>query len=416
MMNLSKINSLQIDPERLWRDLERSSKIGPGKAGGLRRLALSDEDKEMRGTFIQWCKQAGCTVRIDPAGNIFARRPGRENSLPAVLVGSHLDTQIAGGKYDGVLGVLSALEVVRTLNDGGVETRRPIEIVSWTNEEGARFQPPMMGSGAFAGVHNIDWVLAQRDEDGDSFGAELSRIGYAGTEKIDPSAYDSYFELHIEQGPALEEQGLDVGIVTGGFTSFGAQLIVEGETAHTGSTPMDKRRNALVGASFIISSLEELGWANQPDGRTACSRIDVLPNKYGIIPNRAEITIDVRHSDPRIAEEMFGKALALVPQVQDAHRLRASVAKEWTFGGVSFDTVLINLVRTVSADLGVSHKHMLSAAGHDAYHLSKVMPTALIFTPCKDGITHNESEHIEQCTTSPGVNVLLHSVIRRANS
>lgn len=274
----------------------------------------------------------------------------------------------------------------------------------------------MMGSGVFAGVHNIDWVLAQSDEDGHSFGGELSRIGYAGTEKIDPSAYDCYFELHIEQGPTLEEEGVNVGIVTGEFTSFGAQLIITGETAHTGATPMNRRRNALVGASFFISSLEGLGWANQPDGRAACSRIDVSPNKYGIIPDRAEITIDVRHSNPCIAEEMFRKALALAPQVQDVHRLSATVAKEWTFGGISFDADLINLIRTVSAELGVSHKHMLSAAGHDAYHLSKVMPTALIFTPCKDGITHNENERIEQCVTSPGVNVLLHSIMRRANS
>ena len=412
--NYSK--TLEIDADRLWQDLMSSAAIGKGKSIGLSRLSLSDDDKAMRDLFVSWCKEAGCSISIDRVGNIFAQRDGQNNDLPPVLIGSHLDTQIAGGKFDGILGVLSGLEIIRTLNDQGIETRRPIRVVSWTNEEGVRFQPPMMGAGTFSGVHNTDWVLAQRDEDHNEFGNELKRIGYAGKADVDSSHLDSYFELHIEQGPVLDAEGIHVGIVTGGFTSFGAQIEFIGEHAHSGPTPMRQRKNALVGASIIISKLNEIGWEYEPEGRTTCSRIDVSPNKYGILPDYAEITVDIRHPDAAIAAQIYQKTLALIPLAAKQAMVEVKVTKEWTFGDIGFDQELINLVRSVSADLDVSHKHMLSAAGHDAYHLTKVVPTALIFTPCSEGITHNEKEHIELGYTVPGVNVLLHSVLRRANA
>ena len=414
---LTKIsNTLEIDGDRLWETINVSASIGPGKLAGLSRLALSDDDKVMRDQFVAWCDAAGCAVSVDSVGNIFARRDGSDPTAAAVLIGSHLDTQIAGGRYDGILGVLSGLEIVRTLNDLNLETNRPIEVVCWTNEEGARFQPPMMGSGVFCGIHDTDWVLSQADENECIFREELKRIGYAGSAARDFKNIDSYFELHIEQGPVLDQEGVHVGLVTGGFTSFGAEILIKGENAHSGPTPMRQRKDALVAAAQIIVEINKIGWGYEPQGRTTCARIDVSPNKYGILADHAQVTIDLRHPDKIVAREMYEKAKALLPKIHQQSNTDLEIVKEWTFGEVEFDTDLVNLTRTVSSDLGVSHKHMLSAAGHDAYHLSKVVHTAMIFTPCLDGITHNEGEHIEPHYTIPGVNVLLNSVVRRANT
>jgi len=413
---LDQVNTLEVNIDRLWDGILASSKIGPGIAGGMSRLALSDDDKKMRDLFVKWCTDAGCRIKVDSIGNIFAERAGTDSKLPPVLIGSHLDTQIAGGKYDGILGVLSGLEIIRTLNDRAIETKRPIHLVNWTNEEGVRFQPPMMGSGAFALVHEDNWLLEQTDDEGVALGEELCRLGYAGSDTVSHTDYDSYFELHIEQGPVLDEEGIHVGIVTGGFTSYGAHVSIEGENAHSGPPPMRKRRNALVGAARLIASVDDIGWKAEPDGRTACSRIDVAPNKYGILPHRSEVTIDVRHPNSDHAANMYQQALDLIPQVSEKSNTNIQIEKEWSFGGIDLNPDLINIIRTVSSELNVSHKHMVSVAGHDAYHLSRVMPTALIFTPCHDGITHNENEHVEPGYTGPGVNVLLHSVLRRANA
>ncbi|TPK59128.1 Zn-dependent hydrolase [Mesorhizobium sp. B2-4-19] len=409
-------NALEIDGRRLWDTLMVSATIGAGMKGGLCRLALTDQDKTMRDLFVRWCREAGCSVEIDKVGNIFARRIGLDPALKPVLIGSHLDTQIAGGRFDGILGVLAGLEVVRTLNDKGVQTRRSIEVVCWTNEEGVRFQPPMMGAGAFAGVHDVDWVLAQPDDAGTLLGAELARIGYRGEQDRDRTDIDCYFELHIEQGPVLEEEGVDVGIVTGGFTSFGAEIHFTGENAHCGPTPMKARKDPLVAAAILIAKANEIGWGYEPNGRATCARIEVSPNRYGIIADSADVIVDVRHPDAGTAAEMYREVLDTIAIATKQARVVGAVVKEWSFGNIAFDAGLINLIRTVSADLGVSHKHMLSAAGHDAYHVSKVAPAAMIFTPCRNGITHNEAEHIELEYTVPGVNVLLNAVVRRANT
>lgn len=409
-------NALEIDGERLWDTLMVSGRISPGKSTGLNRLALTDGDKEMRDAFVEWCRQADCAVTVDPFGNIFARRAGRDPRAKPVLIGSHLDTQIAGGKFDGILGVLSGLEIVRTLNDHGMETKRPIEIVSWTNEEGVRFQPPMLGAGAFAGIHDADWVLGQTDQDGATFGAELERIGYAGSQRRDASGIDSYFELHIEQGPVLEEEGLHVGIVTGGFTSFGAEIRFRGENAHAGPTPMRDRKDALVGAAVLIARVNEIGWAFAPKGRATCARLAISPNRYGIIADETAVTVDVRHPEAGEAKKMYRQAMDAVAVAAKQANVAFAVEKEWTFGGLTFDSGLVNLVRTVAAEMDVPHRHMLSAAGHDAYHVASVAPAVMIFTPCRGGVTHNESEHIEPAYTVPGVNVLLNAVLRRANA
>jgi beta-ureidopropionase / N-carbamoyl-L-amino-acid hydrolase len=407
---------LGIDGRRFWATVMRSGEIGPGKAGGLRRLALTDADKEMRDLFITWCTEAGCTVTVDRVGNIFARRPGTDDHLPPVLMGSHLDTQFAGGKYDGIVGVLAGLEVLRTLDDGRARTKRPLELVCWTNEEGARFTPPMVASGAFAGVFDVDWVLALRDDDGKVFGGELERIGYDGKTAVGGRGIDAYFELHIEQGPILDRETVPVGIVTGGYAVRGMHVDFHGETAHAGPTPMDRRRNALVGASMLAVAVNEIGWKyHETEGKATVARLVAWPNKAGILSEYAQLTCDVRHADPVVADRMWAEVKAAADDCARRAHVEARVAGEWRFGSERFDPGCIRLVREAAEQLGVRHRDILSQAGHDAYYISRIAPTAMIFTPCRDGISHNEAEHAEEDTTVPGVNVLLHAVLARAN-
>lgn len=408
-------NLMTVDADRLWDTLMRSGDIGKGRTTGLCRLALSDSDKEMRDLFVRWCQDAGCAVSVDGVGNIFARRAGRRDDLPPVLIGSHLDTQAAGGKYDGILGVLAGLEILRSFNDRGIETERPVEVVSWTNEEGARFTPPMIASGAFAGVHAVDWVLSVTDDEGKRFGDELARIGYDGDAPVGGRDIDAYYELHIEQGPILEAENVQVGIVTGGYKSVGLRLDITGETAHSGPTPMDKRRNALVGAAMLITATNEIGWRHHPDGKSTAPFITCWPNKPGILPEYAQITVDFRHPDRSVTEKMVAEFKAEIPRCAERAQVDVEIVETWTFGSETFDPACIETVREAADALNVSRRDILSQAGHDAYHLSKICPTALIFSPCHEGITHNEAEHIEKDYTIPGVNVLMHAVLARAN-
>ena len=299
------LTRVEINSGRYWRSVERSAEIGRGRPGGLARVALSDSDREMRDQFVTWCRDAGCTIAIDGVGNIFARRKGTDDSLPPVVMGSHLDTQVNGGRYDGIVGVLAGLEVLRTLNEKNIQTRRAIEVVNWTNEEGARFSPPMIAAGAFAGVYAVDWVLDRRDDEGRRFGDELARIGYAGAAPVGGRQLDSYFELHIEQGPLLDAKRIDVGVVTHGYTAHGFIVEVKGETAHTGPWPMDKRRNALVGAAMLAVAAHEIGWKyHATQGKGTAARIVAWPNKPGILSDWAQFTGDLRHEDPRMAAQM----------------------------------------------------------------------------------------------------------------
>ena len=409
-------NLVEIDGPRLWAAIMRSGEIGVGRPGGLKRVALCDADKEMRDEFVRWCRDARLAVEIDQVGNIFARRAGRENHLPPVAIGSHLDTQVAGGKYDGILGVLAGLEAIRTLNDRGIETRRPLELICWTNEEGARFPPPMLASGVFAGVYALDWALARTDDDGLTFGDELRRIGYAGERAVGGRALDAYFELHIEQGPILDAARVPVGIVTGGYAARGMHVDVLGECAHTGPTPMDRRRNALIGAAMLAVAVNEIGWKyHASEGKATAARLVCWPNKAGILPDYAQLTCDVRHADPAVADQMWSEVHAAMAEAGRRAQVEMRLAGSWSFGSERFDPDCIGLVRDAAAQLGVRAQDILSQAGHDAYYVSRVAPTAMIFTPCRDGISHNEKEHAELELSAPGVNVLLHAVLARAN-
>jgi beta-ureidopropionase / N-carbamoyl-L-amino-acid hydrolase len=408
--------STRVNAERFWSTIEQSAGIGKGREGGLSRLALTDADKEMRDLFVSWCRDAGLSVSIDQAGSIFGRRAGQDNYLPPIVLGSHLDTQVNGGRFDGIVGVLGALEVVRTLNDLGHVTCRPIEIVNWTNEEGSRFSPPMVASGCFAGAYDLDWVHARPADDGPTFGDELKRIDYLGVAPVGGRPLDSYFELHVEQGPILDAEKVQVGVVTHGYPSFGALVEYRGETAHTGPWPMEKRRNALLAAARLLVAVDDIGWDFAGSGgKATAARLVAWPNKPGILSDWAQAVCDVRHNDEEAAEVMAERLRRAVHEAAAKTGCQAEILDTWSWGGRIFDESLIKLVRQTAGHLGYSHRDLPSQAGHDAYFMARICPTTMIFTPCRDGITHNNRELATQDETVPGVNVLLHSVVTRAD-
>ena len=409
-------SNLTIDADRLWSAIMASAEIGKGSRGGLRRLALGDADKEMRERFAGWATEASYQLKVDRLGSMFVRREGREPDLPPVLIGSHLDTQSPGGRFDGILGVLGGLEVLRTLDRAGIDTRRPIEVVNWTNEEGARFVPPMMASLAFAGKETVEWVLARPDKTGATVGSELARIGFAGTEPVGGRPIDAYFELHIEQGPRLDAAGVPVGIVTGGFPTRGMRIEIRGETAHVGPTPMERRQNALVGAAHVVVAIDEIGWRYAPgEGKTTAARLDLDPNQPGIISEAATLYCDMRHPGARELDAMAGEVEIAIADCARRSRCRIEIAERWGFGGLTFDPGLIQLVRATATDLGHATMDLKSEAGHDAYHMASICPAAMIFTPCKGGISHNEAEEMSKADMVPGTEVLLHAVLARAD-
>jgi len=410
------IRNLKIDDERLWASIMRSAGIGTGTRGGLCRLALGDADKRMRDILAQWAASSGYVLRIDRLGSMFIRREGREPGLPPVLIGSHLDTQAGGGRFDGILGVLAGLEVLRTLDAAGIATRRPIEVVNWTNEEGARFVPPMVASLVFAGKESVDWALARPDKDGATLGAELSRIGYAGSEPVGGREIDAYFELHIEQGPRLDAAGVPVGIVTGGFPTRGMRIEVQGETAHVGPTPMQHRRNALVGAAHVAVAIDEIGWRQSAsEGKTTAARLDLSPNLPGIISERATLYCDMRHPEAEVLAAMESDLGVAIADCARRSRCEIEIAERWGFGGFAFDEGLVRLIREAARELGHPTMDLRSEAGHDAYHMVAVCPSAMIFAPCRGGITHNEAEDMSRADMVPSANVLLQAVLARAD-
>jgi beta-ureidopropionase / N-carbamoyl-L-amino-acid hydrolase len=392
-----------------------SAAIGTSR-GGLRRLTLTDEDRQVRDQLKRWAEEGGYPLTIDALGNMFLRREGTDPSLPPVLVGSHLDTQWAGGKFDGVLGVLAGLEVLRTLDDLKIGTRRAIEVVNWTNEEGARFSPPMLCSLGWAGAATLEWIEARMDKEGVRFGDALNRIGYRGDAPVGGRSVDAYFELHIEQGPKLDEAKVPVGIVVGGYPTYGARVAVEGATAHTGPTPMEKRRNALVGAAMVAVAVNDIGWAHAHyDAKATAARLDLVPNLPGTLSEYAQLFVDMRAPHAEGLERMKAELKAALPGCAERSHTRISIAEEWGFGGLEFDPGLIALLRDTAAKLAIPTMDLRSQAGHDAYNMARVAPTCMIFTPCKDGISHNEAEDIELAETLPGVNLLLHAALARAN-
>lgn len=405
-----------IDGDRFWSTIAASAEIGKGPLGGLARLTLSEADGRMRDLFRRWAEGAGYGVTVDRLGNTFVRRAGRDDSLPPVLVGSHLDTQAAGGRFDGILGVMAGLEILRALDDAGIATRRAIEVVNWTNEEGGRFPPPMLCSGVFAGIHDLDWALARTDQAGVTVAAALESIGWAGDTPVGGRPVDSYFEIHIEQGPQLWEAGIPLGIVTAPYLARGLRIEVTGENAHSGPTPMARRRNALVGAAAVALAVNRVGhdYADR-DGKSTVARLEASPNIPGIISDRATLFVDFRSPDPRLTAEMEERIRAALPGCAADSNTEVAVADAWTFGETSFDPELIALARRTADELGVPYREMMSQAGHDAYHLARVAPTVLLFTPCDQGISHNEAENTRLEDQLPGLQVLFGAVLARAD-
>ncbi|MGX7002488.1 Zn-dependent hydrolase [Caballeronia sp. KNU42] len=392
------------------------AKIGATRQGGVRRLALTEEDRLGRDLFARWCRDAGMTVRIDKIGNMFARREGRDPQAKTVLVGSHLDTQPKGGRFDGAYGVLAALELVRTLNDSNIKTAMPIEIVSWTNEEGARFTPSMLGSAVFVGVTQLDAAYELKDAQGISIGDALDRCGYKGAHGPDKDDVDSYFEAHIEQGPILEEHGMAIGVVTGGQAVRWLDVEVIGVAAHAGTTPMAYRKDALFASAAMALSLEAIAERYAPHGLATIGQIAVSDSSRNTIAGAVSLSVDLRHPDNAQIDEMELEVRTAFKKIATDRGLTTEIGTYLTIPVTPFDVDCIGLVERAAQDLGYTHERIISGAGHDAMHLSRYVPTTMVFIPCVDGLSHNEAEDALPADVSAGANVLLNAVLARAST
>lgn len=408
------MQNLRIDGDRLWASIMAMAEIGPLPAGGSRRLALSDEDKAARDLFADWCRDAGCSIKIDRLGNMFARRAGKDGTKAPVAIGSHLDTQPHGGKFDGVFGVLAGLEVVRTLNEHGIETDAPIEIVNWTNEEGARFAPAMISSGVYAGAFELDFALSRADSDGRTLSEELDRIGYAGDEACGVHQLGAFLEAHIEQGPILERNNEVVGVVTGGQGQRWFDVTVTGRDAHTGSTPMEGRRDALVSAALLINHVEQIAHDFAPDAVGTVGELHVRPNSRNTIPGEVWFSVDFRHPDDGTLRQMKQKLACCVEGLIAERQLDIKLNEIWHNPPVVFDSKCLAALDGAVRGLGYPHRHMISGAGHDACQIARTVPTAMVFVPCADGISHNEAESAEPEHLEAGANTLLHAALKLA--
>ncbi|TIM07850.1 Zn-dependent hydrolase [Mesorhizobium sp.] len=406
--------NLRINSDRLWDSIMEMAKIGPGVAGGNNRQTLTDADGEGRQLFKRWCEAAGLEMGLDEMGTMFARREGTEPDLPPVYVGSHLDTQPTGGKYDGVLGVLGGLEIVRSLNELGIKTKHPIVVTNWTNEEGARFAPAMMASGVFAGVLDQADVYEHVDKDGKKFGEELERIGWKGSEKVGERKIHAFFELHIEQGPILEDEGIDIGVVTHGQGLKWLQVTLTGKEAHTGSTPMPKRRNAGLGMARVIELVHEIAMDYQPDAVGAVGHMEVYPNSRNIIAGRTMFTIDIRSPEKEVLDAMDGRIREGIDTICEALDIKYQIDQVGHFDPVTFDAGCVKAVRDAVERLGYTHRNIVSGAGHDACWINRVAPTAMVMCPCVDGLSHNEAEEISKEWAAAGADVLFHAVVETA--
>ncbi|KAB2873657.1 MAG: Zn-dependent hydrolase [Bauldia sp.] len=407
-------SNLRINGDRLWETIHEMAKIGPGVRGGSNRQTLTDADAEARRLFRKWCEDAGMTVAVDSMGTMFAHRKGEDESLPPVMIGSHLDTQPTGGRYDGVLGVLGALEAVRTLDDLGIRTRHPIEVVNWTNEEGTRFAPAMLASGVFAGVIDQDYAYSRTDAAGLTFGDELERIGFKGTEKAGSRKLKAFFELHIEQGPILEAEGKVIGVVTHGQGLRWIQCTVTGKESHTGSTPMAMRRNAGRGLAQITELVHNIAMAHQPNAVGAIGHIDVYPNSRNIIPGKVVFTIDFRSHVLDTLNAMVARLEAEAPKLCAALGVGFESEIVGQFDPPAFDPACVEAVRDAAERLGYAHRDLISGAGHDACWINRVAPTAMVMCPCVDGLSHNEDENISKEWATAGADVLFHAAVETA--
>jgi len=406
--------NLVINSERLWDSLMDMAKIGPGVAGGNNRQTLTDEDGEGRALFQSWCEAAGCTMGLDQMGNMFARRDGTDPDALPVYVGSHLDTQPTGGKYDGVLGVLGGLEILRSLNDMNIKTKHPIVVTNFTNEEGTRYAPAMLSSGVFAGIHTQDWAYGREDAEGKKFGDELSRIGWRGEEEVGARKMHAFFELHIEQGPILEADEKDIGVVTHGQGLSWTQVTITGKDAHTGSTPMPMRRNAGLAMARVLEAVDEIAWSHAPHAVGAAGHVEVFPNSRNVIPGKVVFTVDFRSPELEVIEDMELRLREEGQDIADAMAMTIEFEKVGGFDPVTFDETCVNAVRNAAERLGYSHTDLISGAGHDACWINRVAPTAMVMCPCVDGLSHNEAEEISPEWAAAGANVLFHAVVETA--
>lgn len=406
---------LTVNSERLWKSLMDMAKIGATEKGGVCRLALTDLDKQARDLFIKWCKEANCTIKIDKMGNVFARRSGKNNNLPPVVTGSHIDSQPTGGKFDGVYGVLAGLEVIRTLNDNNIQTEGPIEASIWTNEEGSRFAPAMVSSGIFGGVFDLEYGLSRADLDGKTMGEELKRIGYAGDEPVGGRPIHAFFEAHIEQGPILEHDKKQIGVVQGGLGQRWFEVTMTGVESHAGPTPMRIRKDAMVGAAHVITEVNKIGNSYEH----ACATVGLvqcMPNSRNTIPGKVFFTIDLRHSDDDTLAIMGNQAKVACEEAAKANGLKLEFKEIWYIPPTHFNKDCVKAVEKAVKDLGYTNMPIISGAGHDSFYINKVAPAAMVFVPCKDGISHNEIEDAKPEDIAAGCSVLLNAMVTRANA
>ncbi len=407
----STTDNLRVHGDRLWSTLTETAAFGATPKGGLKRLALSAEDAQVRRWFVAACAAAGCAVSVDDLGDIFARRAGSDPGLAPIAIGSHLDTQPTGGRFDGVLGVLAGLEIIRTLNDAGIVTRHPIEIIDWTNEEGARFAPAMLASGVFAGAFDAAYARSRTDRDGVSFEAALEAIGFGGPEPAGAHPLAAFFELHIEQGPVLEDAGIEIGVVTGVQGIRWLDVEVSGLACHAGTTPMALRRDALQGAVRLAAAADAVGRSDPGVSLSTIGVFEAFPGSRNTVPEAIRMSVDLRH--PRAADldrmeaDLRGAAAAIGAELGVA----IDITPVWSSAPVAFAPACVDAVRRATGRLGYSAMDIVSGAGHDSVYLSRVAPTGMVFIPCEDGVSHNEAENITPAQAEAGANVLLHAVL-----
>lgn len=404
-------NERYVDSARLWQSLMDLARLGATPKGGVCRLALTDLDRQARDLFVQWCEAAGCTVSVDAVGNIFARRPGRNPKLPPVMTGSHIDTQPTGGKFDGCFGVMAGLEVLRTLNDLGIETEAPLEVVVWTNEEGSRFPPCMMGSGVFAGKFTLEDTLAKRDAAGVTVGEALNAIGYAGQRAVLGHPVGAYFEAHIEQGPILEDQAKTIGVVLGALGQKWFDLTLRGVEAHAGPTPMHLRKDALVGAAAVVEAVNRTAHAHQPHACGTVGCLQAYPGSRNVIPGEVRMTLDFRHLEGQHLDAMIAEVRTVIEETCAKHGLSHELVPTADFPALYFDRGCVDAVRDSAQALGLAHMDIVSGAGHDAIFLAELGPAGMIFVPCENGISHNEIENATPEDLAAGCAVLLRAML-----
>ncbi len=404
-----------VNGERLWNILMETAKYGGTPGGGITRLPLTDPDRDVRDWFVSACQEMGCTVSVDEMGNVFARREGLDNSLAPIAFGSHLDTQAGGGRFDGTAGVLSGLEILRTLDDAGLRTNAPLELINWTGEEGCRF-PPLFGSGVFAGAYERDWAYSRMDTDGMVFLEELERAGYRGPRAAGDHALAAYLEIHIEQGPVLEAAGNTIGVVTGARGQLWYDIAVTGLQGHAGTTPMAMRRDPVTAFARVAQAAFELAQEFTPEGLATIGHVEVSPNSRNVIPGAVNFTIDLRHSDRTQLHRMDEELVARVNRIAADSPATVELKKFWTVEPMDFHPRCVAAVRRAAEQLGYSHMDIVTGPGHDAVQIAKIAPTSMIFIPCEGGISHNEAENVKPEDITAGANVLLSAVLQLAGA